>query len=215
MGLDRRINPKFLNAGPGYGGSCFPKDTRALLDCAQQAGVHLRIVEAAIASNDDRKMRMADKIIAACGGSVEGKLIAILGLSFKPNTDDMREAPSLDIIPALQSQGAIIQAFDPQAAYEAKDLFQNIVWAQDPYEAMGDADCAVIITEWNEFRALDLKRMYELMKNPTVVDLRNIYKPAEMRQAGFNYHSIGRESTLGESNATVIKVDFSHASARH
>lgn len=192
MGLDRRINPKFLNAGPGYGGSCFPKDTRALLHCAEQVGVNLRIVEATIATNEDRKLRMADKIIEACGGIVQGKIIAVLGLSFKPNTNDLREAPSLDIIPALQSQGATIQAFDPQVACEAKDLFKDIVWANDAYEAMKDADCVVILTEWNEFCALDLKRMFDLVKTPLVVDLRNIYKPAEMRQAGFNYHSIGR-----------------------
>lgn len=214
IGVDRRIGSKFLNAGPGYGGSCFPKDTRALLQSAEQSGVFLRIVEAVVASNDDRKLRMADKVIEACRGIVQGKTIAVLGLTFKPNTDDMREAPSLDIIPALQAQGAIIQAYDPQGMDEAKKVLENVKWSADSYEAMHSADCVVIITEWNEFRALDLVRMRGLMKEPLVVDLRNIYKPQEMEEAGFNYYSIGRECVMAARKAPINesepKVQIAH-----
>jgi UDPglucose 6-dehydrogenase len=214
MGMDRRIGTKYLQAGPGYGGSSFPKDNRAFIESAQQVGVDLRIVEATVASNDDRKMRMADKIIEACGGTVRGQTIAVLGLTFKPNTDDMREAPSLDIVPALQSQGAFVKAFDPKSSYEAKDLFTDIIWAGDAYEAMMGADCVVIITEWNEFRALDLKHMYEIMGKPVVVDLRNIYRPEEMRQAGFSYYSVGREYSPTGASAKVIQGNFAHAARR-
>lgn len=197
MGMDTRINPKFLNAGPGYGGSCFPKDTRALWDLAREAGVALPIVAATIASNDERKVRMAQKVVDACGGSVAGKTVAVLGLAFKPNTDDMREAPSLDIIPRLQAQGAMVRAFDPKAMDVARTLFSGLHMAHDSYEAVTGADCVVVMTEWNEFQVLDLKRIHELMNTPVILDLRNIYKRDDMRDAGFDYHSIGREPVLG------------------
>lgn len=205
MGMDTRISPKFLNAGPGYGGSCFPKDTRALKDLATQLGVELPIVSAAIVANDRRKVRMADKIVKACGGSVEGKTIAMLGLAFKANTDDMREAPSLVIIPELQKAGAQLRVFDPKAMTTAEKVLQDIYWAQDSYDAVTGADCMVIMTEWNEFQVLDFTQIRELMKTHLVVDLRNIYKPEELREAGFDYYSIGREPVVVSSPA-LMKV---------
>lgn len=192
VGLDGRIGRKFLHAGPGYGGSCFPKDTLALVRSAADAGSPVRIVEAVVEINDTRKRRMADKIVAACDGSVAGKTLAILGLTFKPNTDDMRESPSLVIVPALQAAGATVRAFDPAGMTEAQRHLDGVVWCNDPYEAMRDADGVCILTEWNEFRALDLKQVKELLRTPVVVDLRNIYNPAEMAQAGFFYYSVGR-----------------------
>jgi UDPglucose 6-dehydrogenase len=192
IGLDGRIGGKFLHAGPGYGGSCFPKDTRALLGIAEQAEVTLPIVEAVTRSNDQRKARMADRVVDACGGSVEGKTIAVLGLTFKPNTDDMRESPSLDIIPALQEAGASVQAYDPEGMPEASKLLSGVVMGEGIYDTMEGADALLIITEWNAFRALDLARVKSLLKTPVVVDLRNIYVPEDMQAAGFNYHSIGR-----------------------
>jgi UDPglucose 6-dehydrogenase len=192
IGLDGRIGSKFLHAGPGYGGSCFPKDTLALVRTAEEAGAPTKIVQAVVDVNNDRKRRMATKIIAACGGSVEGKRIAVLGLTFKPNTDDMRDAPSLDIIPALQAAGATVSAFDPEGMPEAKQLLSNVEWRDDAYDTMAGADAAAILTEWNEFRALDLIRVKDLLKTPTLVDLRNIYNPQEMANAGFHYYSIGR-----------------------
>lgn len=192
MGLDGRIGSKFLHAGPGYGGSCFPKDTLALVRTAQDAGAPTRIVETVEAANTARKARMAQKIISACGGSVRGKKIGVLGLTFKPNTDDMRDSPSLQIIPALQEGGAEIAAFDPQGMDEAMELQSGIAWCGDAYEPLEGADALAIITEWNEFRALDLARVKSLMKRPLMVDLRNIYKPEDMEAAGFEYVSIGR-----------------------
>jgi UDPglucose 6-dehydrogenase len=192
IGLDGRIGAKFLHPGPGFGGSCFPKDTLALVRTAQEAGSPLRIVETVVDINAKRKKSMADKIIAACGGSVQGKTIAVLGLTFKPNTDDMRESPSLDIVPALQAAGAVVRAYDPAGMKEAKALLQNVVWCDDAYKAMTDADALVILTEWNAFRALDLKRVKSLLKSPVMIDLRNIYKPQEMVEAGFHYTSVGR-----------------------
>ena len=192
IGLDRRIGGKFLHAGPGYGGSCFPKDTLALVSMSQRAKSPLRIVETVVAVNAERKKRMADKVIAACGGSVAGKTIGVLGVTFKPNTDDMRDSPSLDIIPALQAAGGKIKAFDPEGMDEARKLLQNIAWCDDPYAVMDQADVVVILTEWNQFRALDLVRMRGLLRRPLMVDLRNIYKPSDMAAAGFDYHSIGR-----------------------
>ena len=192
IGLDGRIGAKFLHAGPGYGGSCFPKDTLALVKTAQDAGTPLKIVEAVEQVNKDRKKSMAAKVIAGCGGSVDGKTIAVLGLSFKPNTDDMRYAPSLDIIPALQAGGARIRAFDPEAMEEARPLFEKIEYATGAYECLKDADALVIITEWDQFRALDLARVKIDMAEPVVIDLRNIYRPGEMRALGFQYTSIGR-----------------------
>ncbi len=193
IGLDRRIGSKFLHAGPGYGGSCFPKDTQALVATAQRFGAPLAVVETVVASNDRRKKRMAEKVVAACGGSVKGKTIGVLGLTFKPNTDDMRDSPSLVIVPELQAAGATVRAFDPEGMKEAKKLL-DVEWSADAYAAAKDADVLVIITEWNQFRALDLARLRQIMKAPVIVDLRNIYKPAEMKAAGFRYVSVGRPS---------------------
>lgn len=194
LGLDNRIGRKFLHAGPGYGGSCFPKDTLALVTTAKDYDAPVSIVEAVVAANDKRKKNMAKKIIAACGGTVSGKKIAVLGLTFKPNTDDMRDAPSLDIIPALQSAGAAIAAFDPEGMHEAQNHFNNVEFASGPYEAVNSADALVIITEWDQFRALDLGRVKNMMKTPIVIDLRNIYDPKAMKEDGFAYHSVGRAS---------------------
>jgi UDPglucose 6-dehydrogenase len=194
IGLDGRIGRKFLHAGPGYGGSCFPKDCLALVRTAQEAGSPVTIVEAVTKVNETRKERMAQRIIRACGGSVQGKTIAMLGLTFKPNTDDMRDSPSLAIIPALQQAGAAVRAFDPEGMVEAQKLLENVVFCGGAYDAMQGADALVIVTEWNEFRALDLERVKSLLRTPTVIDLRNIYKPADMADAGFFYFSIGRRS---------------------
>ena len=190
IGLDGRIGGKFLHAGPGFGGSCFPKDTLALLKTSQDCGAPTRIVEAVVAINDARKIAMADKIERAFGG-VDGKTIAVLGLTFKPNTDDMREAPSLVVIPNLQAKGARIRAYDPQGIDEARKLL-NAEFCEDAYEAIAGADGVVILTEWNEFRALDLPRVKGLLKEPLMVDLRNIYGPTQMAVAGFRYVSVGR-----------------------
>ncbi|KAB2832105.1 MAG: UDP-glucose/GDP-mannose dehydrogenase family protein, partial [Caedimonadaceae bacterium] len=192
MGLDKRIGSKFLHAGPGYGGSCFPKDTAALAQSAQDFQCNLSIVDAVIESNDRRKQNMVKKIINALGGTVANKKLAVLGLTFKPNTDDMRESPSLDIIPGLQNAGASISAYDPEGMKEAEQLFKEVEFKNDPYETMTDADAVVIITEWNVFRALDLERVKSLLKKPKMVDLRNIYTLKEMQNAGFDYTSIGR-----------------------
>jgi UDPglucose 6-dehydrogenase len=197
IGLDGRIGRKFLHPGPGYGGSCFPKDTLALVQTAKQAGAPIRIVETVVAVNDARKERMVDKITQACGGSVAGKTIAVLGLTFKPNTDDMRDSPSLEIVPGLRAGGATVRAFDPQGMAEAKRLLDGVAWCDDAYSAMEGADCLAIVTEWNEFRALDLARAKALLAAPVMVDLRNIYQPDEMAQAGFDYHSIGRPTVNG------------------
>jgi UDPglucose 6-dehydrogenase len=190
IGLDGRIGNKFLHAGPGFGGSCFPKDTLALLKTSVDAGAPLRIVDAVVTVNEKRKTDMARKIEQAFGG-VDGKTIAVLGLTFKPNTDDMRDAPSLVIVPHLQKSAARVRAYDPEGAKEAKKLL-DIELCEDSYAAMDGADGVVILTEWNEFRALDLSRMKTLLKRPLMVDLRNIYRPAQMAEAGFTYVSIGR-----------------------
>jgi UDPglucose 6-dehydrogenase len=192
IGLDGRIGGKFLHAGPGYGGSCFPKDTLALVRIAQSNESPLRIVEAVMEINNARKESMANRIAAACGGSVDGKTIAILGLTFKPNTDDMRDAPALAIIPKLQAAGARIRAFDPAGAKEAQTLLRDVEYADGPYEALKGAQAVAILTEWDEFRALDLERVKALMAEPIMVDLRNIYPPDELIAVGFQYHSIGR-----------------------
>ncbi|MEP3071959.1 UDP-glucose/GDP-mannose dehydrogenase family protein [Maricaulis sp.] len=192
VGLDNRIGGKFLHAGPGYGGSCFPKDTLALTRTAQDAGSPLRLIETVVEVNDARKRAMADKVIAACGGDVKGKTIAVLGVTFKPNTDDMREAPSLEIIPALQKAGATIRAFDPAGTVEAEKLLSNVEFVSGPYFCAEGADALVIITEWNEFRALDLPRLKATMKAPVLVDLRNIYTHDQAGNAGFEYTSVGR-----------------------
>ena len=192
MGLDKRIGPKFLHAGPGYGGSCFPKDTLALLRTGELNRVPLKIVEAVVDVNRERKLKMADRIIEACDGAVEGKKIAILGLAFKPNTDDMRESPALDIIPVLQRAGAEIHAYDPAAMEESRNYLTDIRYAGSPYDAMDGADALVIVTEWNEFRALDLKRVKSLLKRPLLVDLRNIYAKANPAEEGFDYYGVGK-----------------------
>ncbi len=191
IGLDKRIGNKFLNAGPGYGGSCFPKDTLALVRTASDAGAPVRLIEATVAVNDARKKAMAGKVADAVDGDLRGKTVGVLGLTFKPNTDDMRDAPSLDIIPALQAMGATIQAFDPEG-HEARQMLKDVDFKANAYEAVEGADAVVIITEWDQFRALDLDRMKLLMKTPTVIDLRNIYRPEDMKARGFRYSSVGR-----------------------
>jgi UDPglucose 6-dehydrogenase len=192
MGLDRRIAGKFLHAGPGFGGSCFPKDTAALTAIGQRYGVPIRIVETVIGINDARKRAMADKVVAACGGSLQGKTVAVLGLTFKPNTDDMREAPSLVIVPALEALGARVRAHDPHGMVEARKLMPALETAPDPYSCLDGADAVVILTEWDQFRALDLDRVKRRLRSPVVIDLRNIYKPADMAERGFTYVSVGR-----------------------
>ena len=193
MGLDNRIGKKFLHAGPGYGGSCFPKDTLALVRIAQEAGVSSRIVESVVEVNAAQKARMVQKIRRALGGSESGKIIAVLGLTFKPETDDMRDAPALSILPPLLDKGAVINAYDPQGMEEAKHLLPNSVsYCDDIYAAVAQADAIVLMTEWNAFRGLQLPRLLELMKGNVFVDLRNVYEPAAMKEAGFDYHCVGR-----------------------
>jgi UDPglucose 6-dehydrogenase len=192
IGLDGRIGRKFLHPGPGYGGSCFPKDTLALAKTAADHGSPVRLVETVIDVNTKRKHAMADRVLAMCGGSVEGLTVGVLGVTFKPDTDDMRDAPSLDIIPLLQKGGAKVQAYDPAGMHEAKPLLPGVDWKDDPYAAAAGADVLVIITEWNEFRALQLDRLAGIMKRPAIVDLRNVYNPADAAKAGFAYSSIGR-----------------------
>ncbi len=192
IGLDGRIGRKFLNAGPGYGGSCFPKDTLALTRTANEAGSPVRIVDTVVEVNAARKKAMAAKVIKAMGGDVNGKTIGVLGLAFKPNTDDMRDAPSLDIVPALIEAGAKVVAYDPEGMHEAQKLMSGLDYAEDAYGAIEGADAMVIITEWDQFRALDLDRVKTLLKSDVVVDLRNIYAPEDMAKRGFEYTSVGR-----------------------
>lgn len=197
IGLDNRIGGKFLHAGPGYGGSCFPKDTLALVRTAADAGSPIRLVETTVEVNDARKKAMASRVASALGadgsgGCLSGKTVGVLGLTFKPNTDDMRDAPSLDIVPALQAMGAKVQAYDPEGMDEAKKLLNGVDYRTGPYEAIEGADAMVIVTEWDQFRALDLDRVKASLKAPIVVDLRNVYKADDMRARGFTYSSIGR-----------------------
>lgn len=192
IGLDSRIGSRFLQTGPGYGGSCFPKDTLALLRTAEINNVDLSIVGSVVASNDQRKINMANKIIKTMGGDVAGKTIAVLGLAFKQNTDDMRESPSLTIIPILQEAGAKIKAFDPEAMQEAEHLLNGITFAKDAYECVEGADGVVILTEWDVFRGLNMKRMKALLAEPNLIDLRNIYSARTMNELGFNYVGVGR-----------------------
>lgn len=192
IGLDSRIGKHFLHAGPGYGGSCFPKDTKALARTGQEVGATQSIVETVIQANKDRKLAMAVKVIAACGGSVAGKKIAVLGVTFKPNTDDMRDAPSLVIIKVLQEAGATIVACDPQGKREGANLLTGVHWEKDPYKAATDVDAAVLVTEWNVFRGLNLSHLADCMKTPTFVDLRNVYTTSEMSDAGMKYIPIGK-----------------------
>ncbi|WP_339831355.1 UDP-glucose/GDP-mannose dehydrogenase family protein [uncultured Parvibaculum sp.] len=194
IGLDSRIGTKFLQAGAGFGGSCFPKDTLALTSTARKVGRPTQIVEAVMAANAERKRRMADKIVAACGGTIAGKVLGVLGVTFKPNTDDMRDAPSLDILPLLQQAGARIRAYDPEGMSEARKYLSDIEWSADAYGVMPGADALLILTEWNEFRVLDLDRVRRELKRPLMIDLRNIYTPGDMAEAGFEYHSVGRPS---------------------
>jgi UDPglucose 6-dehydrogenase len=192
IGLDNRIGGKFLHAGPGYGGSCFPKDTLALVRTARDAGAPIQLIETTVKVNDARKKAMSRKVIdAAADGGLAGRTVGVLGLTFKPNTDDMRDAPSLDIVPALQAAGATVQAFDPEG-HEARQMLPGVAFKDDPYAAAEGADVLVIITEWDQFRALDLDRIKLLMNRPVLVDLRNIYKPEDMRARGFAYTSVGR-----------------------
>ncbi len=192
IGLDGRIGKKFLHAGPGYGGSCFPKDTLALLKTAQDYDAPQRIVEAVVAVNDNRKRAMGRKIIAAMGGDVRGKTVAILGLTFKPNTDDMRDSPAISIIQTLQDGGAIVRAYDPEGIEQAKHVLDDVIYCASPYEALDGAAAAALVTEWNEFRALDLPRVKSLLTTPTFVDLRNVYNDEEMAAVGLNYTGVGR-----------------------
>ncbi|MBN9466924.1 UDP-glucose/GDP-mannose dehydrogenase family protein [Brevundimonas sp.] len=192
IGLDKRIGSKFLHAGPGYGGSCFPKDTIALVRTAQQHGAPTRLIETTVQVNDARKKAMAGRVEKTLGADVAGKTIGLLGLTFKPNTDDMRDAPSLDIAPALIAAGARVQAFDPEGMGEAAKLLDGVEMKTDAYEAVLGADAVVIVTEWDRFRALDLDRVKLLMKQPVMIDLRNIYRPEDMRAKGFRYSGIGR-----------------------
>lgn len=192
MGLDGRIGRKFLHAGPGYGGSCFPKDTLALTRTAQEVGAPVRLVETVVQINDRRKGAMAGRIMQACGGHVRGKTIGILGVAFKPNTDDMRDAPSLSIVPALQDAGAVVRAYDPEAMHEAERLLPGVAWCDEPYAVAEGASAVALLTEWNEFRALDFERLGAAMAERVFVDLRNVYRPAVVRGLGFRYSSIGR-----------------------
>ena len=192
IGLDGRIGPKFLHPGPGYGGSCFPKDSLALIRTARDRGAPLHIVETVSDINARRKRGMAQRVIDACGGDVAGRTVAVLGVTFKPNTDDMRESPSLEIVPMLQAAGARIRAYDPAGMAEAGPLLPDVAWCDGAYDAMDDADAAIILTEWNQFRNLDLERVKTLLRAPVFVDFRNIYDPREMADAGFRYTAIGR-----------------------
>lgn len=192
IGLDGRIGGKFLHAGPGYGGSCFPKDTLALLKTAQDVNVPMRIVDAVVEVNEKRKQGLVERVKKALDYDIKGKTIAVLGLTFKPNTDDMRDSPALDLIPALVGAGAHVRAFDPEGHEQAKPMLPDIAYCDGPYETMEGADVLVILTEWNAFRALDLERVKTLLSAPIMLDLRNIYRPEEVRAAGFTYTSIGR-----------------------
>ncbi len=197
IGLDGRIGRKFLHPGPGFGGSCFPKDTLALAYTAREVNAPQTLIEQVIQVNNSRKKKMAQKVIDFCGGSVSGLTIGVLGLTFKANTDDMRDAPSLDIVPALQAAGGKIVAFDPEGMIEAARLMKDVIFAENAYEAATGADVLVVITEWHEFRGLDARRIKEVMRQPRIVDLRNIFDPAEMRSLGFAYDSIGRPIAHG------------------
>jgi UDPglucose 6-dehydrogenase len=197
IGLDTRIGRKFLQPGPGYGGSCFPKDTLALVKTAQAYGSPLRVVETVVDINDARKRAMAKRVIQALGGDARGKTVAVLGLTFKADTDDMRDSPSLDIVPELMKAGATVKAYDPAGMEEARKMLPGVVFCERAYDAMTDADAATILTEWNEFRSLDLDRLKQLMRKPVVVDLRNLYDPDRMAEAGIAYSCVGRRRKNG------------------
>ena len=201
IGMDGRIGSKFLHPGPGYGGSCFPKDTEAFVRIGEMYGAPQHIVESVVKVNGERRREIARRVIAACGGVVRGKKITILGVSFKPNTDDIREAPSLTIVPLLQEAGAMITAFDPAAMEPGAEELPNVTWAQSAYDAAEGADALVILTEWHEFRALDLSRLETIMRTPVICDFRNIYKPDDIRKTGFHYISIGRPDVTPQAKA--------------
>jgi UDPglucose 6-dehydrogenase len=206
IGLDNRIGPKFLHAGPGYGGNCFPKDTLALLQTADDAGVDQRIVRTTVAVNDERKAQMVERVARALGGELRGKRVGVLGLAFKPNTDDMREAPSIPIIKALIERGAEVAAFDPVAREQAEKIFAAIDFAEDAYAAADGADALVIVTEWDEFRALDLGRIAASLRGKILVDLRNVYDRSEAEEAGLTYYGVGRGRPLGSASSLVKSV---------
>ena len=206
IGLDNRIGAKFLHAGPGFGGSCFPKDAAALIKTGHDHGTPLRIVETVMAVNDQRKRAMARKVAAALGGNLRGKKVAVLGLTFKPNTDDMREAPSIALITALQDMGAAVTAYDPVGMEQAKPLLPDIAYAKDAYSSADGADALVIVTEWEQFRALDLARLKAIMARPVIVDLRNAYRPEQMAEHGFVYRSVGR-ALVFSSGALEARLD--------
>jgi UDPglucose 6-dehydrogenase len=192
IGLDNRIGPKFLHAGPGYGGSCFPKDTLALLKTAEDNQAPLRIVESVAKVNEARKRAMGRKVIQALGGEARGKTIALLGLTFKPNTDDMRDAPSISIVQALQDAGAHVRGYDPEGMEQARPMLPGVQFCDDPYIAAEGADAVVLVTEWDVLRALDLKRLAATMAQPILVDLRNVYRPEDVANAGLRWHGVGR-----------------------
>ncbi|MBL8676959.1 MAG: UDP-glucose/GDP-mannose dehydrogenase family protein, partial [Alphaproteobacteria bacterium] len=206
MGFDHRIGKEFLNVGPGFGGSCFSKDMKALIQTSENHGASLSIVEAALTSNEARKYKMVDFIISALGGSAKGKTIAILGLTFKASTDDLRESISLTIIPALCAAGATIKAYDPKGMENAQNFFPEINFATTAYEAIKDADALVILTEWEEFKSLDLKQIKNLLKTPLIIDLRNIFAFEEMNDHGFMYYSLGRVPLLSSKDEKVKDV---------
>ena len=197
IGIDNRIGSKFLHPGPGYGGSCFPKDTRAMAATAARFGAPIRLVETTISVNDERIAKLVDKVATEYDGDLSGKTVAVLGIAFKPNTDDIREAASLTLIPALQEAGAIIRAHDPEAMTAAKDVLENVVWCDDAYEACDGADIVVILTEWNEYRGLDLTRIAASMCGRILIDFRNVYRLSEMRNYPLRYVSVGRPAVEG------------------
>ncbi len=211
IGLDNRIGPKFLHAGPGFGGSCFPKDVRALIKTARDHDVPMRILEAVETVNDTRKRAMARKVSSVFAGLLRGKTVAVLGLTFKPNTDDVREAPSLALITALQDMGARVRAYDPVGMEQAKQVLADVTYCRDPYDCVEEADAVVIVTEWEQFRALDLERVRDLMACPVMVDLRNVYRPEDMKKYGFAYTSIGRLPT--HEPVKLVDAPFSIAAA--
>ena len=213
IGLDNRIGSKFLHAGPGYGGSCFPKDVRALIKTAQDYDVPMRILEAVESVNDTRKRAMARKVAAAFSGVLRGKTVAVLGLTFKPNTDDMREAPSIPLIVALQDMGAKVRVHDPEGMQQARQVLTDVTYCDGPYDCVEEADAAVIVTEWEQFRALDFDRLKDLMACPVIVDLRNIYRPEDMQRQGFAYTCVGRSSAFQPAAVYVPTTRSGRSSA--
>ncbi len=212
IGMDNRIGSKFLHAGPGYGGSCFPKDTKALVRIGRDNAIPMQITETVIKVNEEIKRRMVDKLLTQCNGTFNGKIISVLGVTFKPNTDDMRDAPSLTIIPALVSGGAKVSVCDPQGKHEGEALLPGVTWSEDPYKAVQNADLVVLLTEWNEFRGLDLKRLAKRMSTPKMADLRNVYSLKDAKKAGFtSYESIGRVHHSGVHDMSSQNADTSAA----